>query len=163
MKDERRRGQDRRNIDALIVAVLDDQAERRRENRREADRTSPSKARRRSRIPRALVAALAAATAALGASNAQAAYGDAADVARYGCLEDMPCFQWPIMGNYRRGIVTVGGRRLVVGPCRFQRIALAERIDYRRTPHLPGDALATFAGCRMTADRAAGHGERWTG
>lgn len=83
-----------------------------------------------------------------GASDkASAYYGDA------GCLEDMPCFQWPTMGNFRRGIVTVGGRRLVVGPCRFQRIALAERIDWRRSGNLPGDSLAAFAGCKLTRER----------
>ena len=69
------------------------------------------------------------------------------------CYEDMPCFQWPTMGNFRRGIVTVGGRRLVVGPCRFQRIALAERIDWRRSGNLPGDSLAIFAGCKLTRER----------
>ena len=89
-----------------------------------------------------------------GASDkASAYYGDANDVAKYGCLEDMPCFQWPTMGNFRRGIVTVGGRRLVVGPCRFQRIALAERIDWRRSGNLPGDSLAIFAGCKLTRER----------
>ena len=79
------------------------------------------------------------------------------------CYEDMQCWQWPIMGNHKRGIVTIGGRRLVVGPCRFQRIALAERIDWRRSGNLPGDSLAAFAGCRMTHDRATGKGSRWQG
>lgn len=69
------------------------------------------------------------------------------------CYEDMQCWQWPIMGNYKRGIVTVGSRRLVVGPCRYQRIRLAERIDHRRTRQLPGDSLAAFAGCKLTRER----------
>lgn len=69
------------------------------------------------------------------------------------CYEDMQCWQWPIMGNYKRGIVTVGGRHLVVGPCRYQRIRLAERIDHSRTRHLPGDSLAAFAGCKLTRER----------
>ena len=79
------------------------------------------------------------------------------------CDEGMQCWQWPIMGNYKRGIVTVAGRRLVVGPCRYQRIRLAERIDHKRTRQLPGDSLAAFAGCRMTHDRATGKGSRWQG
>lgn len=79
------------------------------------------------------------------------------------CYEGMQCWQWPIMGNYKRGIVTVGGRHLVVGPCRYQRIRLAERIDHKRTRQLLGDSLAAFAGCRMTRDRATGNGSRWRG
>lgn len=57
---------------------------------------------------------------------------------RYVCHEDAPCWNWATMGNHRRGVRTVGGRRLVVGPHRF--VAIRAHIDWSRTPALRGDA-----------------------
>jgi len=37
-------------------------------------------------------------------------------------FEDDPCWNWVSMGNHSRGVVTINGTPLVVGPCRFQRL-----------------------------------------
>ena len=55
------------------------------------------------------------------------------------CQEDAPCFNWRTMGNHKRGIITTGGRYLVVGPKRFERIRWGAHIDWKRTPILNGD------------------------
>lgn len=54
------------------------------------------------------------------------------------CQEDAPCWNWRSMGNHRRGVFTVGGRRLVVGPRRFD--AIRAHVDWSRTPVLRGDS-----------------------
>lgn len=46
------------------------------------------------------------------------------------CVEDDPCFTWSTMGNHRRGVRTLDGRKLVVGVCRFKRLAAAGRLAY---------------------------------
>jgi hypothetical protein len=48
------------------------------------------------------------------------------------------------MGNHRRGAVTVRGTRLVVGPCRFQRLTLAGTL---RPDPMKGDTLAMRLRC----------------
>jgi len=63
------------------------------------------------------------------------------------CHEDERCWNWATMGNRSRGIVTTGGRRMVVTPPTFRRLALAGRIDWQRSPHLRGDATARRVGC----------------
>lgn len=80
------------------------------------------------RIPAAVLVAVALSGAA--ASNAGA---------RAACYEDSPCWNWRTMGNHKRGIVTKAGRKLVIGPKRFDSINRAHRIDWARTPHLKGD------------------------
>lgn len=55
------------------------------------------------------------------------------------CQEDQPCWNWRTMGNHKRGIVTLAGRRLSVGPARFDAINAGFRIDWQRTPRLKGD------------------------
>lgn len=55
------------------------------------------------------------------------------------CAEDARCWRWRTMGDHRRGIVTIGGRKRVVGPRAFDRANRGFWIDWRRTPRLPGD------------------------
>lgn len=55
------------------------------------------------------------------------------------CHEDAPCWNWRSMGNHERGIVTLAGRRMVVGPVRFDRLNRGYRIDWRATRYLRGD------------------------
>jgi hypothetical protein len=43
------------------------------------------------------------------------------------------------MGNHERGIVTLAGRRTVVGPVRFDRLNRGYRIDWTATRYLRGD------------------------
>lgn len=63
------------------------------------------------------------------------------------CVEDMPCWTWSTMGNHKRGVVSDAGRRVVVGPCRFTRMARRGTLD-SSTPHLRGDRWALRHGCR---------------
>lgn len=154
---DRRTTDDRRttapNVEALYLRIAADRDRRTADRRIAAPNVEPSASRWRTR------AGLVFIVLALGLAGSS----DRATARPRACTDDMACWTWPIMGNYSRGIITVGGRYLVVGPCRFQRVALAERIDWRLTPNLRGDALATFAGCRMTRDRARGRGARWRG
>lgn len=55
------------------------------------------------------------------------------------CQEDNSCWNWRTMGNHKRGITTTGGRSIVVGPIRFDRLNNAHRIDWKSTPRLRGD------------------------
>ena len=55
------------------------------------------------------------------------------------CAEDAPCWNWATMGNHKRAIVTIGGRKLVVGPIRYGRLNRAFRIDWARSARLRGD------------------------
>lgn len=92
---------------------------------------------------------LAAAIGALGALGAiylALAFAPAAVAAPYGatstapiCMEDRPCWRWRTMGNHRRGVWTIGGRHLVVGPAGFDRLNRAFRIDWTRSVKLRGD------------------------
>lgn len=155
---DRRTTADRRSsgadIEALYLRIAADRDRRTTPDRRTtAPDTEPSASRWRARAGLVFIVVV------LGLAGSS----DRATARPRACADDMSCWTWPILGNYRRGITTVGGRHLTVGPCRFQRIALAERIDWRATPNLRGDALATFAGCRMAADRARGRGARWRG
>lgn len=63
------------------------------------------------------------------------------------CQEDEPCWNWAKMGNHQRGITTVGGRRVIVGPCKFQRFDRQRRIDWTATAHLRGDRAARNRDC----------------
>lgn len=144
MTTDRRTGRDRRDVDALIVAVLDEQAERRAAERREAARAAVLPARKRSRVPRAAVAVLAAGAGLLGGSTDAAAK-------RGPCLEDQACWTWPTMGNRRRGVYVKGRTAIViVGPCRFQRLVRAHRIDWEGTEVIRGDWWATRHGCERS-------------
>jgi hypothetical protein len=80
-------------------------------------------------------------TLAVGASLAQA------EAPGLVCYEDEPCFDWTAMGNGKRGIVLVTGRRIVVGTCRYQRLYNAGRINLKRTPWIKGDGWAIRYGC----------------
>lgn len=53
--------------------------------------------------------------------------------------EDGAGWNWRRCGDHQRGVVTIGGRRLVVGPIRFDRLNRAFRIDWTRTLRLYGD------------------------
>ena len=64
---------------------------------------------------------------------------DGAHAVRYCGPEDGPAWNWRRCGNHKRAIVTLAGRRLVVGPIRFDRIDDAFRIDWTATPKLRGD------------------------
>lgn len=55
------------------------------------------------------------------------------------CQEDAPCWNWRTMGNHTRGVKTVAGRSLVVGPAKFDALNRNRRIDWRSTPRLKGD------------------------
>jgi hypothetical protein len=66
------------------------------------------------------------------------------------CLEDEPCWRWPLMGNGMRGLVSLHGTPLTVGPCRYRRMyARAKRLHmaYLLGPALPGDSWARRHGC----------------
>lgn len=55
------------------------------------------------------------------------------------CAEDDPCWNWRTIGNRLRGVVTVDGRRRVVGGQQFDALDRARRIDWKLTPRLRGD------------------------
>lgn len=68
--------------------------------------------------------------------------------------EDDPCWTWTKDGNGLRGVVTLHGNSLVVGPCRFARLYRTHRIAYRvrvdgrwyaQMPRLRGDVSALRA------------------
>lgn len=61
--------------------------------------------------------------------------------------EDSPGWDWTRCGNHRRGVVTVNGTPLVVGPCRFRRLMQDLQLDYRPTDVLKGDRWAYLHGC----------------
>ena len=55
---------------------------------------------------------------------------------------------WARTGDRKRTVTLTDGRRVLVGPCRFQRLHYDGRIDWRATPHLPeGDRFAKRHGC----------------
>lgn len=62
-----------------------------------------------------------------------AAFGVAAASVHVPCTEGDACWSWPTMGNHKRGVVTVHGTPLVVGPCRFARLYRAHVIRYAIT------------------------------
>lgn len=65
-----------------------------------------------------------------------------------GCQEDMPCFNWATMGNHRRAVATTDGNwHRIVGPCTFARLMHGRYIDWTRTSHMKGDALARRLPC----------------
>lgn len=61
---------------------------------------------------------------------------------RAACQEDAPCWTWSTMGNHRRGIVTIDGRRLIVNRYTFRTLDAIGVVDWRRTRHLRGDWTA---------------------
>lgn len=63
------------------------------------------------------------------------------------CVEDDPCWSWSTMGNLMRGVVMVGGRVVVVDPCRFAYADHVGNIDWTRTRRLFGDGFARRHGC----------------
>ncbi len=63
------------------------------------------------------------------------------------CHEDEACWNWVTMGNHRRGIMTIGGRRVVVSACAYRRMHTARTIDHRASGHFLGDALALRVRC----------------
>ena len=85
---------------------------------------------------------MATCTLALGANLAHAATPSAK------CAEDDVCWNWATMGNQRRGIVTMHGTPMVVGPCRFQRLMRAGVVDYRTSDVMRGDRTAMRKRCR---------------
>jgi len=58
------------------------------------------------------------------------------------CSEDESCWNWATMGNRKRGVVTRHGNPLVVGPCRFARLLVQGRLDYRASDAMRGDLTA---------------------
>ena len=64
------------------------------------------------------------------------------------CTEDMSCWSWSTMGNRSRGIVTMHGTPMVVGPCRFKRLMNGGMIDYRTSDVMRGDRPAMRMRCR---------------
>lgn len=78
---------------------------------------------------------------ALSASLVVAAAPAHASVA-HKCHEDQACFNWVTMGNHMRGVWTTGGRHLVVGPCRFQRLIRSGHYAPMNR-YLSGDETAT--------------------
>lgn len=69
------------------------------------------------------------------------------------CNEDQPCWVWSQMGNRKRGVgVAYHAKRgirikhLVVGPCRYQLLALNNYLT-SDTPRLKGDSYALNHGC----------------
>lgn len=86
----------------------------------------------------------ALALAALGLAGAPAAPAVATRVA---CQEDMPCWNWANMGDHHRGIVSMHGTALVVGPCRFKKLMQSGMLDYRYSDIMRGDALAMRLSC----------------
>ncbi len=67
------------------------------------------------------------------------------------CGEGEPCRGWAQAGDGQRQVVTVDGKAMVVGTCRFQKLWYAERIRYggpgARIERLKGDAWARRYGC----------------
>lgn len=66
------------------------------------------------------------------------------------CAEDDPCWSWSTMGNRTRGITSLNGTPLVVGPCRYARMwrrAHALHMARLLGPALRGDAWARRYGC----------------
>lgn len=87
-----------------------------------------------------------AACAALGATLSMSAdFPEVPDLAAspgivlVACQEDEPCWTWATMGNRRRGVVLVDGRRQVVTCGTFRWLARHSRLDRRATPVLRGD------------------------
>jgi len=74
--------------------------------------------------------------------------------------EDEPGYMWSTMGNRKRGVVTMHGTPMVVGPCKFARMMSAGTLrytvrvngrTYRTLSELPGDAWALAHGCERYA------------
>jgi hypothetical protein len=74
------------------------------------------------------------------------------------CAEDEPCWNWATMGNHRRGVVTLEGDPLVVGPCRFQRLwyrgllrysVRFDGVSYPTLDRLRGDGTARRKVCNV--------------
>lgn len=72
------------------------------------------------------------------------------------CAEDSACWVWSRMGNRKRGVVTVWGTPLVVGPCRFARLFHTGHLRYGITldgtyypllDQMRGDVWARMHGC----------------
>lgn len=72
------------------------------------------------------------------------------------CQEDQHCWNWATMGNHKRGVVTLHGTLLVVGPCRFRRLHAEGEVvyttvmdgkTYPQNQRLRGDAWALAHGC----------------
>ena len=62
-------------------------------------------------------------------------------------FEDDPCWNWATMGNRKRGVVTVWGTPINVGPCRFAKLRRAHRLTYAPIDHMRGDVWAMRHGC----------------
>ena len=121
--------------DERLTELLDGIAQDQRTHVRRAADTPPESGRKATLQAWAAVAGIVLLVALAGTS-------DRASAAQATCHEDEHCWQWPTMGNHRRGVTTIGGRFLIVGPCRFAHIR--PRIDWSRTRHLPRD---WSAGC----------------
>lgn len=72
------------------------------------------------------------------------------------CSEDDPCWVWSKMGNRKRGIVTLHGTPMVVGPCKFSRlwrsgdirhVVTVDGVRYATLEKLRGDFWAIEHGC----------------
>lgn len=89
----------------------------------------------------AVSAVLALATVPYAAQAVEAApmTTDGAVARGYCGAEDGAFWNWRSCGNHKRGVITLAGRKLVVGPVRFDRLNRAFRIDWTRSPRLHGD------------------------
>lgn len=64
------------------------------------------------------------------------------------CRESDPCWAWSKMGTYRRAVTLNSGGVLRVGPCKFRRLDIHDRIDWSTTDHEHGDRFAKKNGCK---------------
>jgi hypothetical protein len=70
---------------------------------------------------------------------AVAVAGSPAAASKPVCHEDQKCFQWRTMGNHKRGVTTIDGRRIVVGPFTFDALNRMLLIDWTATRYLRSD------------------------
>lgn len=82
------------------------------------------------------------------ADRAMAVAPGYAPASRTVCHEDRPCWIWSRMGNRRRGVVTMRGTPIVVGPCTYARLWRAGSLDRtHRSQRMRGDWWALLHGC----------------
>lgn len=55
------------------------------------------------------------------------------------CQEDMSCWNWVTMGNHRRGVVLLDGRKRSVNRRQFCWYYKNARIDWSKTKHMKSD------------------------
>lgn len=67
------------------------------------------------------------------------------------CTEGQPCWNWAVMGNHKRAVVTLDGDPRVVGPCQFNRLWALGKIRY----HVRFDGRTYHTLTRMHGDTFA--------